>query len=117
MKHKLTMTYQHSDHCTDGKRRNHLLYFLDGVLLLKQKCPFDETMDHGYGSGTHIEDVYLYNGNIHQTRQYPGNSYTWWRASRSRDKGKLRNVKYPVSKKILNELGVNRGDKILLSEK
>ena len=116
MGHKLTMTYQHSKHCTDGKRRNYYIYFLNGVEILRQKAPYDETMDHGYGSGTHVDDVYLHNGNIHQTRQYSGNSGTWWRASRVRDKGKIRNVKFPVSKKILTELGVSKGDKILLSE-
>jgi len=111
--HKLTMTYQHSKHCTDGKRRNYFIYFLDGVEILKQKAPYDETMDHGWQHRTHIDDVYLYKGNIHQTRKYSGNESTWWRSSRVRDEGKERKVKFPVSKKILKELGVDPNQKIV----
>lgn len=115
MGHKLTMTTQHSKRCTDGKRRNFYIYFIDGVEILRHKAPYDDSMDHGYQYGTHVDDVYLYKGNIHQTRRYSGNGYAWWRSSKVKGEGKVRNVKFPVSKKMLMELGVNKGDKILLS--
>jgi len=36
-----------SKKCKDGKYRNYLLYFLNGVQILKQKIPFNTRYDRG----------------------------------------------------------------------
>lgn len=85
MEYNLTTKYQHSKHLKNGTRRSILLYFLNNVLIFKQKMPFDENMEYGYNK-QHISDEYLLNGKIYQTR--------------SRELGvNVRNVSYPVSKK------------------
>lgn len=64
----LTRKLSNSCHCSDGKRRNKLRYFLDGVLILEQKIPFETDIDYGFDRITNIIDEYLYNGKIYQTR-------------------------------------------------
>lgn len=92
MEYKLTSKYQHSKHLKNDTRRCILLYFLNNVLIFKQKMPFDENMEYGYNK-QHISEDYLLNGRIHQTR--------------SRVYGKnIRNVSYPVSKKILESFNI-----------
>jgi len=102
MGYKFIYTYQHSKVCGDNKRRNFLLFFLNDVLILKQKMPFDETYDHGHQNRTWITDIYLLNGNIHQKRQAKENN------------GKLREVKYPISKKLLEQFNIPKDTKITL---
>ena len=41
MEFKLTTNRQYSHHDKDGADRNYISYFLNGVLILKQKIPFD----------------------------------------------------------------------------
>jgi len=99
---KLTIKYQHSLKGKDGKKRNYYLFFLNDVLILKQKSPFDETMEHGYPK-LYLQNVYLFKGSIHQERvmifdQIP------------------RSVKYPVSKARLQALNVPSDLKIELIE-
>ena len=84
----LTCKFQHRIHCKDGKRRNYLSIYLDNILLLKQKIPFDELYESGFDKVTSIYNIYLLNGKIYQTR--------------SKD-GKVRQVSFPVSKKRLNQ--------------
>ena len=45
---KLTSKYQHSKRLPNGTRRSILLYFLNDILIFKQKVPFDETAEYGY---------------------------------------------------------------------
>jgi len=106
MEYKLTSTYQHSKKCKDGKRRNFLLFYLNGVLILKQKVPFNEQWDHGYQNQTSFDNIYLLNGRIHQTRttRMPG---AWWRGPGGEKKeDKTRDVKYPVSKAKLEQFNI-----------
>ena len=100
MEHKLTCKYQMSKLCKDGKQRNFVLYFLDGVLILKQKVSFEETWQNGYNGCTHIEDEYILNGSIYQTRFRVGTT-------------EKRQVRFPLSKNKLNELGINKNEKII----
>jgi hypothetical protein len=92
MEYKLTTKCQHAKKLKNGKIRTLLLYFLNNVLIFKQKLPFDEQRDYGYGK-VHITDEYLLNNKIHQTRfaEY--------------DDPK-RYVSYPVSKKVLSQFEI-----------
>ena len=84
------------------------------VLILKQKMPFDETYDHGHQNRTWITDIYLLNGNIHQKRQAKAGG-AWWRSSNPKENnGKLREVKYPISKKLLEQFNIPKDTKITL---
>lgn len=96
--------YQHSKKCKDGKKRNYLIYFLNNIEILKQKMPYDENYDYGFQFRTYISNEYLLNGNLHQTRRYIRGP--WWRALTPKMDGKIRHVKYPISRKILNKLNV-----------
>lgn len=99
---KFTIKYQHSVKGKDSKSRNYYLFFLNDVLILKQKSPFDSTMENGYAK-LYLLNVYLLKGNIYQERvmifdQIP------------------RSVKYPVSKARLQALNVPYNLKIKLIE-
>lgn len=84
-------------HCKDGKRRHLILYFLNGVQILKQKIPFDENFENGFNFRTSIFDVYLLNNNLYQTRI---------------KNNKKRNIKFPVSKKKLEIFNIPENLKI-----
>lgn len=99
MEYKLTSKYQHSKKGKDGKNKNYLLYFLNDILIFKQKMPFDENYEKGWENRTRISDVYLLNSELHQTRQVIGSD-------------KIRNVKYPISKKLLSQFNIPTGLKI-----
>ena len=105
MKHTLTSHVQRNKRGKDGKSRSYILWFVDDVQILKQKYPFDEDFDHGHQHGTHIYDVYILNGNIHQTRKYVP-SGAWWRSWKHKEETKERKVYFPLSRKKLKELGV-----------
>lgn len=111
----LTYKYQHSKKCADGKRINKLLYFLNGVLILEQKMPFDDSWDNGYQIRTVIFDEFLLDGRLYQKRKY-SNSGAWWRASKHKEDGKIREVKYPISKKILEQFNIPKGTRIEVTE-
>lgn len=100
MEYKLTTKYQHAKHLKNGTRRSILLFFINGVKLFEQKVPFDETAEYGT-SKWHIDNIYLLNGRIHQTRW----STDWDSTTNSYIKT-TRDVTYPVSKKILKTLGI-----------
>ena len=93
MEYKLTKKYQLSKHCKDSKDRNFIIYFLNGVEILKQKVPFDTNFELGFDRRTVITDEYILNGQIHQTR--------YFREACGAEPKKIRNVSYPLSKKIL----------------
>lgn len=134
MKYTLTHKYQFRKRCKDGHSRNFLTYFLNGIQILKQKVPFDETYEPGYDCKTQILNEFLLNGSIHQMRingsQYVSSEqftniqrsislsqilddvkkkkYTtevpYW-GDRTKTL-KIRTVRFPVSKKVLKELEV-----------
>lgn len=93
----LTCKVKHSVKCKDKKRRNFLLYFINGVLILKQKYPFNEQYDYGFQYRTDICDEYILNGKMYQTR--------------SED----RQCVYPISKKVLAKLNIPDDLKITIS--
>ena len=107
--HKLTCHTQLNKKCKDGKSRSFILYFLDDVLILKHKVPYDEDYDKGCDKITAIWDVYLYKGRIHQIRQKGPH----W-CGMDIIQNKEREVSFPVSVKKLKELGVNPDLKIEL---
>ena len=114
MDYIFTCAYQHSKVCSDNRKRNFLLFFLNDVLILKQKMPFDETYDGGHQNRTWITDIHLLNGYIHQKRQAKSGG-AWWRSSNPKETdGKLREVKYPISKKILEQFNIPKDTKITL---
>ena len=104
MELNLTSKWQFSYHDNDGKDRNYILFFLNGVLILKQKCPYDTNWERL----TSIYDVYLLNGKLYQKRRknfgcsHPDN-----------DKTKIREVSFPISKKILKQFNIPNNTKIL----
>jgi len=72
------------------------LYFLNDILIFKQKSPFDETSEYGCGKW-HYSNEYLLNGKLYQTRF---------------DENKSRNVSYPVSQKNLTQFNIPKDLKI-----
>ena len=101
MIYKLTVGTQINKINKKGKRNSHFLYFLNDVLILKHKKPFDENWENGYQHRTCISDIYLLNGNIYQTREDSDNT--------------KRNVRYPASKNILKQFNIPKDMKIMSS--
>lgn len=99
----LTTKAQFSKHCPDGKRRNFLLHFLNDILILKLKIPYDDgNYSNGHDRRTSFSEIYLLNGKIYQTR--------------TNDSKIVRHVKFPVSKKILSTFNIPTNLKILNEE-
>jgi hypothetical protein len=107
MKYKLTSKAQLSKRGKDGKSRNFLIYFLNDIQIFKQKIPFDRTYERGFDRNVRIYDDYILNGKIHQKRRknygcsHPDN-----------DKTNIREVSFPVSKKILAPFEIPKDLKI-----
>jgi len=114
MEHKLTMTAQHSKRCSDGRRRNFFLFFIDGVQVMSQKIPYDETMEWGYDGTISLENVYYENGSIHQTRV---GRHKWDPVKKAWGAGERRQVKFPVSRKFIGSLNLQKEIKIELTER
>jgi hypothetical protein len=101
MNFKLTSNWQYSHHDKDGCHRNYLSFYLNDILILKQKIPFDTDYEHGFDERTSIYDAYLLNGKLHQKRcrnygcGHPDNNKT-----------EIREVSYPISKKILAQFNI-----------
>ena len=98
---KLTTNWHYSHHDTDGHDRNYLSFYLNDVLILKQKIPFDRNWEVGFDRRTSIYDLYLLNGRIYQKRQkYYGCSHP------DNGKPKIREVSFPISKKRLEQFNI-----------
>ena len=97
---KLDYKAQINKHCKDGKDRSYLCYFLNDVKILQQKLPYNEEFECGSGHRTSIDDEYILNGKMYQTRY-------------DIDINKVRHVSYPLSKIKLKELGVPNNFKIV----
>ena len=102
---KLTRKVQYSKKCKDGKYRNFLIFFLNGIEIIKQKLPFDENGEKGYDRRTAVYDVFILDGKIHQTRK--SDVYCYIDCTDN-----IRSVSFPLSKKILEELSVPKNLKI-----
>lgn len=100
MEFKLTASSQRRHHDKDGKDRNYIYYYINDILILKQKYPYDENYDRGYDIQIDIYDEYILNGKMYQTRFQDG-----------KDK-EPRLVYFPLSKKKLESLGVPKDLKI-----
>lgn len=98
MEFKITTKYQHGIKSKNGRRINYRLLFLNNVLIYRQRVPFDETMEHGFQGKYFFKNEYILNGNLYQTRE--------------NHKQKGRSIYFPLSKKILKELGVPNDLKI-----
>ena len=59
MEFKLTSHWKYSHHDKDGCDRNYISFYLNGVLILKQKIPFDTDWEKGFDRRTAIYDVYV----------------------------------------------------------
>lgn len=101
MHYILTIKIQYSKKCKDGKYRNFLLFFLNDVKILTQKNPYDESYYLGYDKRLCYKNIFLLNNNLYQTRY---------------DEKRSRDVKFPVSKKILKQFDIPKNMKIELSE-
>lgn len=97
MEFSLTYHCQINKRGKDKKSRSYLIYFLNGTQILKQKIPFEISCENGFNHKTNIDNDYLLNGRIHQTRTKFENS---------------REVSFPVSKNKLIEIGFPNGLKI-----
>lgn len=101
MELKLTSNWQYSHHDKDGCDRNYISFYLNDILILKQKIPFDTNEEKGFDRRTSIYDVYLLNGNLYQKRRkwlgccHPDN-----------DKTGIREVYFPISKKKLAQFNI-----------
>lgn len=101
MEYKLTANTQYSHHDKDGADRNYISYFLNGVLILKQKIPFDTNWEKGFDRRTSIYDEYILNGKMYQKR--------------SKDNSEIREVSYPLSKKLLTPFNIPKDFRITLA--
>jgi len=110
MDYILTSKYQHSKHCRDGKRRNYMLYFLNGVQILKQKKPFNNDYEKGLDGCCIFQDEYILNGKLYQTRYSDSDQ-----PENLSRKTVPRYVSYPLSKKILEQFNIPKGIKIKIS--
>lgn len=95
---KLTSHVSLSKKCKDGKYRNFIYYFINDVKILKQKVPFDIRYEHGFDEKIHIYDAYVFNGRIYQTRSFCAGCGCGIKNTRQ--------VSFPLSKRILNQLNV-----------
>ena len=97
---KLESKSKINKHCKDGKDRSYITYFLNNVQILQQKLPFNENYEKGFDHRTHIDNEYILNGKMYQTRY-------------DADTNKVRHVSFPLSKIKLKELNVPHNFKIV----
>jgi len=107
MDYKLTAHRQYSHRDSDGKCRNHISFFLNDVLILKQKIPFDTNWERGFDRKTAIYDCYLLNGRLYQKRVKHNGCGSTINAE------DIREVYYPVSKKLLAQFNIPKDFKVL----
>lgn len=93
----LTQTIIKSVTCKDSKRRSFITYHLNGVKVLRQKLPYNETQQAGNQHATIITDVYFKNNSIYQKRNG-------------------REVRFPVSKKVLSTFNIEMNQIIPLTQ-
>ena len=96
MEYKLTYSAQLSHHDKDGRDRNYLSFYLNGVFIFKQKIPFDKQYNAGHDRRTSFDNIYLMNGKIYQERQKVDGGC----------QGEIRKVSYPVSRKKLEPFNI-----------
>jgi hypothetical protein len=107
--YKLTRKYQISKKGKDGKNRNYILYFLNNILILKQKAPFNEDREYGYDGCCIVENEYVLNGKLYQTRFSDSDQSM---LNGFYQKTNPRNVSYPLSKNIMAQFAIPKDLKI-----
>ena len=108
MTFKLTSNWQYSHHDKDGRDRNYLSFYLNDVLILKQKIPFEKNCENGFDRRTSIYDVYLFNGRLYQKRCKNFSS--------DNSQQKVREVSFPISKNKLDQFNIPLDVKINVEE-
>ena len=104
MEFNLTATRQYSKHDKDGKDRNYLMYFLNGIRIFRQKIPFDRNYSAGFDRNTAIYNDYIRDGVLYQSR-----SEKRWCGDKEKKEKKeveVRQVRFPLSKKILAQFNI-----------
>jgi hypothetical protein len=107
MEFKLTRNSQLSHHDKDGKDRNYISYYLNDILILKQKIPFNTRFEEGFDRRISIYDEYILNDRLYQKRRI-------CIACGCFD-DKIRNVSFPLSKKIMKQFNIPNNEKILIN--
>ena len=107
MDYNLTVHFQYSKQCKDGKHRNYIIFFLNGIQILKQKIPFDTDWERGFDRRTGIFNPYILNGKMYQTRFHDKG----WCGGVG-PSGKERHVSFPLSKKVMEQFQIPKDLKI-----
>lgn len=89
---KLTANYQRRKKCKDGKLRNFITYYLNNIPILTLKVPYESNWSWGYQQHTDFREEYVKGNTLYITKE---------------KFGKVRNCKYPISKKILEKAREN----------
>lgn len=107
MEYKLTIKTQYSKRDNLGVNRNYILFFLNGVLILKQKIPFDSDYEKGFDRRTSIYDIYILNNKLYQKRK------KWLGCSNPANaEQNVREIYYPLSKKVMSQFNIPEDFKI-----
>lgn len=107
MDYRLTANTQFSHHDKDGRDRNYISYFLNDILIIKQKIPFDTNWESGFDRRVHIYDAYILNGKMYQKRQF-----SYGCGDSRNDKTEVRNVSFPLSKRVLSQFNIPKDFRI-----
>lgn len=103
MDYSLTINRKYSYHDKDGVDRNYISYFLNDVLILKQKIPFDTNYELGFDRRTSIYNEYILNGKMYQKRR--------------NDSTEIREVSFPLSKNKLKQFNIPKDFRIEVNTK
>jgi hypothetical protein len=110
MDFKLTSKNRFSYHDNDGKDRNYKSYYLNDILILKQKIPFDKNWEVGFDRITTIFDEYILNGRLYQKRNKRCSNGLGYGTTKTRE------VSFPLSKKVMNQFNISKDVKIFISK-
>lgn len=106
MEYVFTSKAQYSHRDADGCSRNYLLFFLNNILIFKQKIPYQEGFDNGYDRRTSIYDCYILNGMLYQKRLNKAIKY-------DSSVQNIREVKFPLSKNLMKQFNIPKDFKII----
>jgi hypothetical protein len=98
MKYDLTCKVSYNEKDAGGKSNSHVRYFLNGEFIFQQKLPYDDNYCIGHDNRTAIFNERIIGNNLHQTRQSD--------VSCGSKGGKVREVKFPLSKSKMAQFNV-----------
>lgn len=96
---RLTHKLQYGKKCTDGKRRNFAIYFLNDIEILRIKIPFDTSYDSGHDKVTLFTNEKLIGNRLWITKIRPSK----WDFENNVRTYKERQVSYPISQRKLQQ--------------